>query len=138
ENSGSATAQVFWALLNTNPTTSPTFDFSLASGGNKSVTQGQSVSNTVTATLLSGTTQAIGFTISGLPSGTTGTFSQISCNPTCSITLTISTSSTTPTGNNTISVTSAGGTVTRTSSFNLTVNASAAPGLPTSTLPLGA
>ncbi|MEK7576500.1 MAG: Ig-like domain-containing protein, partial [Patescibacteria group bacterium] len=102
----------------------PAFDFSLSNGGARSVVQGSSVTNTVTATLLAGATQAVSFTASGLPVGATATFSPASCNPTCTTTLTVSTLSTTPTGASTITITGTGG-VTRTTSFSLTVNAPA-------------
>src|SRR3989338_6970816 len=65
--------------------TAPTaFDFTLSNGGNKSVTQGSSVTNSITATLSSGTTQSTGFAVSGLPSGATASFSPTACSPTCS------------------------------------------------------
>src|SRR3989441_4738450 len=73
-----------------------TFDFSLTNGGSKSVTQGASVSNTLSATLVSGTTQSVSFSASGLPTGASASFSSTTCSPTCSTTVTIKTSSTTP------------------------------------------
>ena len=108
--------------VNNAPT--PTFDFSLANGGNKSATQGQSVTNSITATLSSGSSQAVAFSTSGLPGGATASFSSASCNPTCSSTLTINTSGSTPAGTSTITVTGTGGGVTKTTSFTLTVNSS--------------
>src|SRR3989338_3237690 len=98
-------------------------DFTLSNGGNKSVTQGSSVTNSVTATLSSGTTQSTGFAVSGLPTGATASFSPTACSPNCSTTLTISTSASTPAGNSTIIVTVTAGSVTKTSTFTLTVNA---------------
>ena len=47
------------------------FDFSLTNGGNKSVAQGTSVSNTLSATLVSGTAQSVSFSATGLPTGAT-------------------------------------------------------------------
>ena len=104
---------------------SSVFDFTLSNGGNKSVTQGSSVTNSVTATLSSGTSQSTGFAVSGLPSGATTSFSPTACSPTCSITLTINTLSSTPTGNSTVTVTATAGSITKTSTFTLTVNAPA-------------
>jgi hypothetical protein len=49
----------------------PTFDFSLANDGSKSVTPGQSIASTITATLNSGSSQAVSFSTAGLPSGAT-------------------------------------------------------------------
>src|SRR5260370_13110196 len=74
--------------LTVNATPSPAFDFSLSNGGNQTVVQGQSGSNTITATLVSGTAQSVTFSASGLPSGATATFSPASCSPTCSARLT--------------------------------------------------
>ena len=111
--------------VSVNVTAPIAFNFTLSNGGNKSVTQGSSVTNSVTATLSSGTTQSTGFTVSGLPSGATGSFSPTACSPTCSSTLTINTLSTTPTGNSTITVTATAGSVIKTSTFTLTVNAPA-------------
>src|SRR2546427_13153117 len=47
----------------------PVFDFSLANDGDQRVVQGATVSNTITATLLSGTSQSVSFSTSGLPAG---------------------------------------------------------------------
>src|SRR5262249_28211662 len=105
--------------------TTPTFDFSLASGGNKSPTQGQSVSNSIAAPLSSGSPQAVSFSTSGLPGGATASFSSASCNLTCSSTLTINTSGSTPAGTSTITVTGTSGGITKTTSFALTVTSPA-------------
>src|SRR5437773_645328 len=66
---------------------------------------GPSGSTTVTATLLTGATQPVSLTASGLPVGTTATFSQPSCSPTCAVTLTLAAGATTPAGTSTITVT---------------------------------
>jgi len=101
----------------------PSFDFSLSNSGNKTVVQGQAVSNTITVTLVSGTAQSVSFSASGLPTGATASFSPPSCSPTCSSTLTMTTSASTPTGSSTITVTGAAGSLSRTTTFTLTVNA---------------
>ena len=104
----------------------PTFNFSLSNDGNKSVTQGQSIASNITATLSTGTSQAVAFSTAGLPTGATASYStSASCNPTCSRTLNIATAASTPTGTYTITVTGTGGGVTKTTSFTLTVNSSA-------------
>src|SRR5947209_8203286 len=108
-------------------TTPPALDFSLSNGGSKTVTQGQSTSNTVTATLSSGTAQTVSFSASGLPSGATASFSPASCVPACSSALTISTASSTPAGSYPITVTGTSGSVSHSTSFTLTVNAPAPP-----------
>src|SRR2546425_3233331 len=70
------------------------FDFSLSPPSNNiTVAQGSSGSNTITATLVSGTSQSVTFSATGLPSGVTA--SAPSCTPTCSTTLTIKTTSST-------------------------------------------
>lgn len=102
-------------------TQASSFDFSLSNGGNQSVTQGQSISNNITATLVSGTAQAVSFSTSGIPTGATYSYSPTSCNLTCSTTLNISTTASTPAGSYLISVTASGGGVTKTTSFTLTV-----------------
>src|SRR5438093_11426880 len=66
------------------------FDYSLSNSGNQTVTQGSSVTNLITGTLVSGTTQSVSFSASGLPAGATASFSSASCSPTCSSTMTIS------------------------------------------------
>ena len=106
------------------PTPTPVaFDFALSHGGSRTVTQGNKVVNTITATLLSGSTQQVIFSVSGLPSGATASFGQVSCNPNCQSTLTIDTQSSTPLGQVTIVVSATAASVTRTASFTLTVEA---------------
>jgi hypothetical protein len=110
------------AGTNTISTTVP-FDFSVMNSGDKSVIRGQSVSNDISATLSSGSSQAVSFSTSGLPTGATASFtSSGSCIPPCSRTLTIATSDSTPTGTHTITMTAAGGGVTKTTTFTLTIN----------------
>ena len=110
------------------------FDFSLGNSGNVSVVAGASVSNTINATLASGSTQALSFTVSGLPSGASGSFSSTTCNPSCSTVLSITTSSSTPAGNFPVTVTSTGGGVTRTTVFTLNVAAAVVSTVATPTI----
>ena len=98
------------------------FDFSLGNTGNKSLTAGSSVTNTISATLLSGSAQPVTYSVTSLPSGTTASFSSSSCSPSCSSTLTINSSSSTPAGTSAVTVSAMGGGVTRSTSFNLTMN----------------
>ena len=95
------------------------FSFSLAASGNQSVFAGASVSNTISATLDSGSSQAVSFSVSGLPTGATASFSSASCSPACSTVLNISTTASTPAGSFPITVTSTGGGVTKTTTFTL-------------------
>ena len=98
------------------------YDYSLSNGGSKTITQGQSTTNTITSTLSLGTTQTVSFSSSGFPAGATSSFSPTSCNPTCTTTITINTISSTPSGNYTINVNGIGGGLTRATNFRLTVN----------------
>src|SRR3989454_978338 len=106
------------------PGSAPPFDFSLAvSPTSGTVTAGGSVTATVTATLISGTSVSVTFSASGLPSGATASFAPTSCVPTCSTTMTISTSTSTPAGTYSITIQAVGGGVTRTTAYSLTVRA---------------
>ena len=103
------------------------FDFTVANGGNKSVTQGSSVPNTISTSLVSGTTQPVSFSATGLPTGATYNYSPSSCNPNCSTTFTIAAGTSTPTGTYPVTVSGSGGGLTKTTSFNLTVTSSTTP-----------
>jgi Concanavalin A-like lectin/glucanases superfamily/Bacterial Ig domain len=98
------------------------FNFSLANSMSLSATQGSSVTNTITASLVSGSPEPVSLSASGLPSGASTSLSQKTCSPTCSSLLTIATAASTPTGTYTIIVAGTGGGLTRTTSFTLTVN----------------
>jgi Chitobiase/beta-hexosaminidase C-terminal domain len=110
------------ALASANFTVTQPFNFSLTNGGNQSVLAGSSANNMISATLTSGSAQAVTFSASGLPIGAAAAFSPASCSATCSSTLTINTSGSTPAQTSLVTVSAAGGGVTRTTSFNLTVN----------------
>jgi hypothetical protein len=113
------------------------FDFAL-SADDLTVPQGGSGSNTITATWLSGTPEAVLFSnnlpdlaVTGLPPDATYSFSPTSCTPTsstpCTTTLTITAALTTPTGGpTTITVkgTTSGG-LSKTTTLTLTVTAPA-------------
>ena len=118
------------------------FDFIIsvepASG---SVNQGDATSpSTVTAALISGTTQNVSFYISsGMPSGASASFVPSSCNPTCSSSMTISTSTTTPSGTYQLFVCGTNGSVNRCYSYyELTVLPSAIGISPPQVTTLGA
>jgi hypothetical protein len=99
----------------------PAFSFSVTNSGDKSLNAGSSVTNTISASLLSGSSQQISFSVSGLPSGTTASFSQGACSPACSSVLNIETTAGTSAGNFPITVTAAGGGMTKTTTFVLSV-----------------
>ena len=108
------------------PAGPPAPDYSLsASPASQTVIQGASTSYTVTVTPTGGFTGAVNFSVSGLPSGATGTFSP---NPTTSTsTLSISSAATTPAGSYPLTITGTSGTLTRTTSATLVVNAPPPP-----------
>jgi hypothetical protein len=103
------------------------FDFAVSNGGNQSVSQGQAVSNSIAATLASGTAQPLTFSASGLPAGATASFSPASCSPSCSSIVNISTTGSTPGGISTVTVTATGGGVTRSTTFTLAVSVPSIP-----------
>ena len=126
----SYTVSAFDAANNNSPTslavsatTSPSFDFALSSGGNTSVVRGSSVDNSMTATLVSGATQPVTFSTSGLPAGATATYTPASCSPGCATTITIGTTAATPPATSLITVTGTAGSLVRSATFNLTVTA---------------
>jgi hypothetical protein len=95
-----------------------------AGGGSLTVKAGQTVSNEVIASLASGTTaNPVYFQTIGTPDGTSAYFDPEQCQPTCSVTMTITTSTSTPVGSYQITViATAKGADTQTSSFTLVVN----------------
>ncbi len=98
-------------------------DFSLTNSGSRSVARGNSNSTTITANLVSGTTQTVSFLAYNLPSGVTASFNPTNCipNTVCSTIMTISAGASTPLGIHTIYVNGTAGGITRTTSFTLTV-----------------
>ena len=97
------------------------FDFSLSLASKGSVTAGETVSFPVTVSLVSGLTQRVSFSVSGLPSGATSAFSDLSCRPGCTSTLTITTLESTDAGSYPITVTVSSGSLSHTASLTLTV-----------------
>ena len=112
-------------------TTAP-FDFTIAGPGSLSVAQGGTVTGTVAAGLVSGTSAPVTFAVSGLPAGATGSFSPLSCAPPCTTALSIAASPTTPTGATTVTVSGTAGALARTASSTLTVTVDDQP--PTGTV----
>ncbi|MFY9493183.1 MAG: hypothetical protein WAP55_01780 [Minisyncoccia bacterium] len=109
---------------------SEAFNYSLSNSGGITVNVGGSGSNTITVSKSSGGAQNVSLSASGLPFQSSASFSPASCSPEptenrCTSTLTIGTSAQTPTGTYTVTV--SGSPLARTTTFNLTVNAPAAP-----------
>jgi peptidoglycan/xylan/chitin deacetylase (PgdA/CDA1 family) len=127
---GTATSTTAFNLSVVAPGTPPppAFNFTLANAGNRTLVQGASTSTTVTATLGSGTTQAVTFAaVSGLPSGVSASFSQNSCSPTCSTTLTLTANSTATVGTTTVTISATAGSLVKTTAFQLVVKTTTTP-----------
>ena len=100
------------------------FDYSLSNSGDVDLEQGSSGSTTVTATLGSGTAQSVNLSCvtSTLPTGASCALNPSSVTPTGSSVLTVSTTSSTPTGSFQVEVTgNPVGATTAPTTFNLTV-----------------
>lgn len=102
----------------------PASDFTVAgSPASQTVTQGGSTTYGLTITGSNGFSGQVTLSVSGLPSGATGTFNP---NPSgTSSTLSVTTATTTPAGSYTLTVTGTSGTLTHTTTVTLVVNASA-------------
>src|SRR6185503_18534252 len=87
-----------------------------------SVKQGGSATDSVSATLVSGTASAVSFATSPLPSGVTATFAPTSCTPNCSTTLTLAAASTAAAGTYQVGITASGGGTTTSTGVTLTVS----------------
>jgi subtilase family serine protease len=112
--------------------TSPTFSLSATS---VSILQGSSGSSTVTSTVADGFDSAVALTVSGLPTGVTGTFSPTSITGSGASTLSLTVASTTTAGTYTITVTGTSPTLTQTTTFTLTVTAPVTAGFSVSVSP---
>jgi kumamolisin len=108
------------ALINALAPASSTPSFSL-SATSVSILQGSSGSSTVTSTVSDGFDSAVALSVSGLPTGVTGTFSPTSITGSGSSTLSLTVASTTAAGSYTITVTGTSSTLTKTTTFTLTV-----------------
>ena len=98
-------------------------DFSItASPASQTVTAGGGTSYTATITALGGFTGTVNFSVSGLPSGASGSFSPASVTGSGSSTLSVSTSTTTPAGTYTLTITGTSGTLVHSTTVRLVVN----------------
>ena len=104
-------------------------NFTLTSSpASQSVNQGGSTTYTQTVTATGGFTSVVGFTVSGLPTGATGTFSPTSVTGSGTSTLTVKTASTTPTGTYTLTITGTSGSLVHTATATLVVSTPGVPG----------
>jgi subtilase family serine protease len=114
--------------------TTPPADFSLsASPASVSVTQGSSVTSTITVGDLNGFTGAVSLTASGLPAGVTGVFSPTST--TGSSVLTLTAAGTATAGTTSVTVSGVSGTLSHTTTVSLTVTSAATPSFTLSASP---
>jgi len=127
--SGAYTVVASWAPSISGPTYNGSASFRYAVMGfsmslsktSISVPQGSAGSLAVALTLVTGTAEPVSLSVSGLPSGTSATFSPVSVTPSGSSTLTIAVGSSASPGTYTISVIGTGGGMTVTSALSLTV-----------------
>ena len=104
------------AILSATPTPAPIGDFSVAvSPSSQSVSDGSTASYTVTITSTGGFTGPVYLTVTGLPAGTSGSFSSnplnVPSSATASATLRVATSPSTPHGKNTLTITGIAGSL---------------------------
>jgi hypothetical protein len=100
------------------------WDFSISDNGDTNVSQGDSVTRLITATVSSGTPDSVFFWKRGtLPTGITIDFSPSYCIPStsCQTTATINTTGSTPTGNHTITFSGENGQIVKTTDLTVTV-----------------
>src|SRR5215472_5760636 len=110
------------SLANFVQVTSGTPDFSVsASPSSQTVAPGNGTTYNVTVSASNGFNSSVSFSISGLPSGATGTFSPSSVQGSGSSTLSITTSSATPTGSYPLTITATSGTLTHSTQVTLVV-----------------
>ena len=99
-------------------------DFTIAvSPASASVAAGSSTSYSVSTTAVNGSTQSIALSVSGLPSGVTGSFSPATVTAGSTSTLTIAAATTAAAGTTTFSVTGTSATTVHTASASVTVTA---------------
>jgi hypothetical protein len=106
-----------------------------ASPASQSVVQGAGTSYTVTVTPSGGFTGTVTFSVSGLPAGAAATFNPTSVPGSGSSTMSVTTSSSTPTGSYPLTITGTSGTLAHTASVTLVVTAPSTPNFTLSASP---
>ncbi len=96
--------------------------------------QGSSTTYTPTVAAVGGFTGVVSFSVSGLPTGATGTFAPTTVTGSGSTTLTVNTLATTPAGTYTLTVTGTSGALVQSTTTTLVVNTPAPNGAPDMTL----
>lgn len=96
------------------------FNYSLSNSGATTVPKGGSGQNTITETLVSGTSQPVTLAVSGVPAGVSATLSTCSpVNPTCTSVITFTVPANTPAGDYNVTVT--GSPLSKTTNLTLRV-----------------
>ena len=106
---------------------SPDFTLTASTPTSVVVAAGGSAKYTLNTTSLNGFSGSVALSVSGLPSGTTGTFASSSIPAPGSTTLNVTTATTTPLGSYPLTITGTSGSLSHSTSVTLTVSA-AAPG----------
>jgi regulation of enolase protein 1 (concanavalin A-like superfamily) len=102
--------------------TAPAPDFSIAaSPSSQTVAPGGSTNYTATISALNGFSSGVSLTVSGLPSGATGSFNPPTITGSGSSTLTVSTASSTPIGTSTLTITGTSGSLVHNATVTLVV-----------------
>src|SRR5438477_525986 len=110
------------------PPPPPPFDFTVsASPSSSSVEAGNSTRANVTATLTSGSPQAIQFACEDLPDEATCTFTPTTCGPPCTADLILGTSLNTSEGSYDVVIRASDGNISRTANFTLNISTPPAP-----------
>jgi polygalacturonase len=98
-------------------------DFSIsASPASQTVTQGSGTSYTATVSALNGFTGTVSLSVSGLPTGASGSFNPTSVAGSGSSTLSVTTATSTPAGTYTLTITGTSGSLTHSTTVTLVVN----------------
>jgi uncharacterized membrane protein len=117
------------ALSHTANVTLAVSDFTInASPSSRTVGTGGSAAYTISTTALNGFNGTIAFAASGLPAGTTASFSPTTIAGSGSTTMTLATGSGTPAGSYTVTVTGTSGSISRTKIVSLSVTTSSGSG----------
>jgi uncharacterized membrane protein len=114
----------------------PVPDYSVsATPASQTVIQGAGTSYTATVTPVNGFTGTVTFSVTGLPSGASGTFNPTSVTTSGSSTLSVTTTATTPTGSYPLTITGTSGTLSHSASVTLVVNPAPTPNFSLSATP---
>jgi hypothetical protein len=118
------------------PTGPPAPNFTIAATpASQTVTAGTGTSYTATVTPSNGFTGVVNFSVSGLPSGASATFSPTSVSGSGSSTMSVSTSTTTPNGTYTLTITGTSGTLVHSTTVTLVVTGGVSPNFTISVSP---